>query len=420
LALLLGLSSATAATLLVTEYGTGNLKAFNAASGAPIAVPASHTPIGGSGSGADGMALDAQGRLCVNRANGTVWRRSADGQTFALFATMPGTSSDFYLLDLAANATHLYGARFGSITIYRTALADGAVSTLAGPAAANRFDGVRIGPDGRLYAVDSENGRIYAYDLNAATWSAFLTNAIAGDASQLEFGADGRVFVSRTVGGQARIYSYTLNTPGNYAAGLNPASQTLVGAYGSSGAATGIRIGPDGRLYANAFNAGEIWRSNVGITAMESAAFISGLNEPGSIFFPDANDPPPTHTPRGTPYEWLSIYFPGQGLFFEALDEADGDGDGFATWQEYIADTDPDDSSSFFPHLKTQAAGRMLSSEIDPTSAARLYHLRMATNLVEANWIVLTNAPGTGDSLILQHETEIPGFYFFGTAVSLP
>jgi hypothetical protein len=238
------------------------------------------------------MALDAQGRLHVNRANGTVWHRSADGQTFALFATMPGASSDFYLLDLAANATHLYGARFGSKTIYRTALSNGVVSTLSGPAAANRFDGVRIGPDGRLYGVDSDNGRIYAYDLNAASWSAFLTNAVAGDASQLEFGADGRVFVSRTVGGQARIYSYTLHTPGNYAAGLDPASETLVGAYGSSGAATGIRIGPDGRLYANAFNAGEIWRSNAGITAMESAAFVSGLNEPGSIFFPDAGPAP--------------------------------------------------------------------------------------------------------------------------------
>jgi hypothetical protein len=413
--LLLGSASAPAATLLVTEYGTGELKAFSITNGAPITVPASHTPIGGDASGADGMAMDAEGRLYVNRGDGTIWQRGTDGETFALFATMPGANSDFYLLDLTANATHLFGARFADTTIYRTALTDGTVSTIAGPVAANRFDGVRIGPDDRLYAVDSQNGNIFAYDLNTTTWSTFLTSPLAGDASQLEFGADGRVFVSRTVSGQARIYSYTLNTPGDYAAGLNAASQTLIGAYGTFGAATGIRIGPDGRLYANAFNAGEIWRSNVGITAMEAAAYITGLNEPGSIFFPNQNT-----TARGTPYDWLRLHFPGQEHLFEIIDEADDDEDGYATWQEYIADTDPNAPADFFPPLVAYTDDPHITFEINPTSTARLYRLHIATDLNLPDWTTLTNAPGTGTALFFTHVPTNTTLQYFRTSVTTP
>jgi hypothetical protein len=280
--------SATAATLLVSEYGSGNIRAFDPATGAETTLPAHYSPVGGNSSGADGMVLDPDGRLLVNRGDGTIFRRSADGNSFAQFAD---TGAE-YLLDGARTSTHLFAAQFGENLIWRIALSNAAVSSIAGPPAANRFDGVRIGPDGRLYAVDSQNGNLFAYNLTSSSWSTFLTNPLAGEASQIEFGADGRVFLSRTIGGQARIYSYTLNTPGDYSSGLNPSSQTLIGSYGSFGAATGIRIGPDGRLYANAFNAGEVWRSTIGITAMEGTAFVSGLQEPGSIFFEADDDPP--------------------------------------------------------------------------------------------------------------------------------
>jgi len=277
--------------LFVSEYGTGNIRGFDPVTGNAVTLPAGYTPVGGNSSGADGMVTDAQGRLYVNRGNGTISQRSLDGNSFSTFATLPGASNEFYSLDLTRNSTHLFGARYDFTTLYQTSLADASVSTISGPSGAARFDGVRIGPDGRLYAVDSSDGDIFAYDLGSSTWSTFLSNPLAGDASQLEFGADGRVFLSRTISGQARIYSYSLNTPGDYSSGLNNASAILIGAYGSSGAATGIRIGPDGRLYANAFNAGQVWRSNVGITAMESSAFISGLNEPGSLYFAAIPEP---------------------------------------------------------------------------------------------------------------------------------
>lgn len=50
------------------------------------------------------------------------------------------------------------------------------------------------------------------------------------------------------------------------------------------------------------------------------------------------------------PYTWLDTYFAGQGTSaqaYETLANADPDGDGFTTWQEYLAGTDPTNGGSF-------------------------------------------------------------------------
>lgn len=64
--------------LLVTEYGTGNLRAFDfsGASGVSLPVPPSYSPIAGSSVGADGMVTAPDGRLLINRADGVIHRRS--------------------------------------------------------------------------------------------------------------------------------------------------------------------------------------------------------------------------------------------------------------------------------------------------------------------------------------------------------
>ena len=49
------------------------------------------------------------------------------------------------------------------------------------------------------------------------------------------------------------------------------------------------------------------------------------------------------------PYTWLDGYYPTQGgsaAAYEALANADSDGDGFPAWQEYLLDTDPTDDES--------------------------------------------------------------------------
>lgn len=48
------------------------------------------------------------------------------------------------------------------------------------------------------------------------------------------------------------------------------------------------------------------------------------------------------------PYTWLDRHFPGthSAADYETIAQADPDGDGFPTWQEYVLDTDPNDPMS--------------------------------------------------------------------------
>ncbi|MGF1657647.1 MAG: PEP-CTERM sorting domain-containing protein [Verrucomicrobiales bacterium] len=272
--------------LFVTEYNSGTLLAFDPVTGnsIPNLLPSSSfAPVGGSNQGVDGMIVDNQQRLWINRGDGTIWAAAQDFSSISQVADLPGSPS---LLDATRNASHAFVSEFGQTTLYQVDLTTpSTVVAISGPIGASSFDGVRIGPDGRLYAVNN-NGAIYAYDLNSSTWSTFLDLNVSGRAaSQMEFGSDSQVYVSGVQGGSPAIFRYTLNIAGDYSSGLNAGSEVLIGSYGSSGNATGIRIGPDGRLYANAFNDGEVWRSNVGITEMEGSAFITGLQGPGSLSF---------------------------------------------------------------------------------------------------------------------------------------
>ncbi|MDY5954796.1 MAG: choice-of-anchor Q domain-containing protein, partial [Kiritimatiellia bacterium] len=53
------------------------------------------------------------------------------------------------------------------------------------------------------------------------------------------------------------------------------------------------------------------------------------------------------HTAKGTPYSWILAYYPDAAGDLETLDLEDRDGDGFPTYEEYIAGTDPTDPDSF-------------------------------------------------------------------------
>lgn len=84
--------------------------------------------------------------------------------------------------------------------------------------------------------------------------------------------------------------------------------------------------------------------------------------------------------PANTPYPWLAQH----GLTnFSADAVADADGDGLLTWQEYVAGTDPTDSSSVFQitggGVNAQGAVIRWSSVSN-----RFYSLSRATNLLES------------------------------------
>jgi hypothetical protein len=91
-------------------------------------------------------------------------------------------------------------------------------------------------------------------------------------------------------------------------------------------------------------------------------------------------------TPRGTPYEWLERS--GITANHDAQDEADTDGDGFKTWQEYLAGTDPTNAASLFyvtgiNFSNGVAAVSWYGTASGSTSKWSMY---VSTNLVAGGW----------------------------------
>lgn len=122
---------------------------------------------------------------------------------------------------------------------------------------------------------------------------------------------------------------------------------------------------------------------------------------------------------NATPQWWLAQHGWTNDFDTAALD--DPDTDGFATWQEYLADTDPTNSSSFYPRLEAAILPGSLWLSIDPTSTGRQYHLDSATNLLDSpDWSNLTNAPGTGSAWTSGVAPSGTGTYYFRSRVTLP
>jgi hypothetical protein len=104
----------------------------------------------------------------------------------------------------------------------------------------------------------------------------------------------------------------------------------------------------------------------------------------------------PTRTVQGVPYAWLS----GNQLTNGTPDElaaADQDGDGMATWQEFIADSSPTNRHSVFaietPDTYVTNAGVFISW---PSSSGRRYHVEVSHELSANVWyLAATNLLAT-------------------------
>jgi hypothetical protein len=108
------------------------------------------------------------------------------------------------------------------------------------------------------------------------------------------------------------------------------------------------------------------------------------------------------------------------GTTTQTVGLADSDLDGWSNAQEYVADTDPTNNSSFFPPLCWDGAGSGLRLIINPTSTNRTYYIDFRTNLLDGTWESLTNAIGNGTGLNMQVAPTDANQCFFRSQVTIP
>ena len=125
---------------------------------------------------------------------------------------------------------------------------------------------------------------------------------------------------------------------------------------------------------------------------------------------------------QGTPHWWLAWHeLTNNGASFDEAEAGDTDFDTFTAGEEYIADTDPTDSNSYF--RVTQITHESPVTVRFDSSTGRLYILEGATNLVNGLW---TNVPGAGPRLgagdgdALTDTNEPPWGPYYRLGVELP
>jgi len=116
---------------------------------------------------------------------------------------------------------------------------------------------------------------------------------------------------------------------------------------------------------------------------------------------------------NGVPQWWLWQY--GFTNNFDTVALADADGDGMATWQEYIAATDPTNAGSFLgirhPDGHDVEPWNVTVTVTWYSVEGKLYDLYRATNLLDAAAFtpLATNLPGqAGQTLFI--DTNLPAF----------
>ena len=101
----------------------------------------------------------------------------------------------------------------------------------------------------------------------------------------------------------------------------------------------------------------------------------------------------PSVATNNTPVSWLQDY--GYTNNYDAAAMDDLDGDGFANWQEYHADTNPTNSASV---LRIDISG----SDVQFDSSSNIaYEVEVRDDLILGGWNFLTNFNGTGSTFVL-------------------
>ena len=123
----------------------------------------------------------------------------------------------------------------------------------------------------------------------------------------------------------------------------------------------------------------------------------------------------------GTPYWWLAQYeLIHDGLSYDAAETNDADKDGALNWEEYVADTDPTNSSSVLDAINVSNKS-LTNTVFFASSSNRVYALMMATNLLGSqSWmdVVSVTNRGTGGILSL-YDTNATGPRYYRVKVKL-
>jgi len=118
------------------------------------------------------------------------------------------------------------------------------------------------------------------------------------------------------------------------------------------------------------------------------------------------------------PAWWTSFYFGTNNV----SGSADADGDGYSNFAEFVFGTDPTDASSKLVFTVKPLAGNMVSVNFSPYQGGRVYQLLSSTNLLNPQWLTLTNVAtvdtnGNGVFTLTQ-PSATAGFYRLSAALS--
>jgi len=103
----------------------------------------------------------------------------------------------------------------------------------------------------------------------------------------------------------------------------------------------------------------------------------------GAFEYPFVSSPVPV------PYVWLNQYAPLVNSFGSNYLEAataDIDGDGYATWQEYVTGTDPTNGESVLKAFITISNGSPRLAWTPDLGATRVYTVEGKSNLIHDEW----------------------------------
>jgi hypothetical protein len=99
-----------------------------------------------------------------------------------------------------------------------------------------------------------------------------------------------------------------------------------------------------------------------------------------------------TTTPVAVSYSWLDGYDLVVNGDYEAAALSDTDRDDIQAWQEYVAGTNPTNSTSKFVSSIALVGGKVVVAWTPDLGSARSYTVYGKTNLLDATWVTPTNA----------------------------